>query len=56
MPKNIAKSCHFITFFKMSSCGIETVTVDVINASAVPIGTPFPISASMIGMTLTDPA
>ena len=54
VPKNQAKSCHFITFFKIIDSGIETVTIAVINARAVPRGTPLPNNAYMTGITLTE--
>jgi len=54
IPKNIPKSCHFITFLSIMPSGIETVTIAVINANAVPIGTPLPTNASITGITLTE--
>ena len=54
MPKNQAKSCHFMIFFKIIDSGTDTVTIAVIKASAVPSGTPLPTNASMTGMTLTE--
>jgi len=43
-----------IAFFNINNPGIDNVTVAVINASAVPNGTPFPVNASTIGSTLTE--
>ena len=54
IPKNMASNCHFNNFLSISASGIESVTVAVIKASAVPIGTPFPTRASMMGITLTE--
>ncbi len=53
-PKKSAKSCQRITFFKIMDSGIDTVTIAVIKAKAVPKGTPLPTKASITGMTLTE--
>lgn len=54
MPKNKPKSCQPMTFFKIKPSGMETVTMAVINAKAVPKGTPLPTIASITGITLTE--
>ena len=54
IPKNKANSCHFMTLLNINISGKETVTMAVMNAKAVPMGTPFPTSASIIGMTPTE--
>ena len=43
-----------MTFFNIKISGIETVTMEVINAKAVPKGTPLPTNASITGITLTE--
>ena len=54
IPKKSAKSCHLITFFRIMDSGIDTVTIAVIKAKAVPKGTPLPTRASITGITLTE--
>ena len=51
IPKNIANNCRLITFFKIKASGREIPTIAIIKASAVPIGTPFATSDSIMGMT-----
>lgn len=54
IPKNQANSCQRITFFRIIDSGMETVTMAVIKAKAVPRGTPLPTKASITGITLTE--
>jgi len=54
MLKKATKSGQRITFFKISASGIESVTMAVMNAKAVPREAPFPIIASITGITLTE--
>ena len=54
IPKNMVKSCQRITFFRIKTCGTETVTMAVIKDKAVPNGTPFWTNASITGITLTE--
>ena len=54
IPKKAARSCHLITFFNIMDSGIDTVTIAVIKARAVPKGTPFWTNASITGITLIE--
>ena len=56
IPKNMAKSCQRIIFLSINASGSEMVTVAVIKAKTVPNGAPLLTNASIIGITLTEPA
>lgn len=45
---------QFIAFLRINNPGMDSVTVAVIKASEVPKGTPLPVIASIIGITLTE--
>ena len=47
----IINSFSFITFFKMIASGKDRATTAIINARAVPIGTPFAINDCTTGIT-----
>jgi len=50
MPKKRASNCHFMTFFKIRPSGMEMVTMAVMNAKAVPRGTPLPTKVSIFNV------
>lgn len=54
IPKKIVKSFNEMAFFRINASGIDRVTVEVMNASPVPIGTPFDTSAWIMGITLIE--
>ena len=49
VPKKIPISFQVITFFSIVASGKERPTTPIINASAVPIGTPLATNTSMTG-------
>ena len=49
--KNIEISFQVITFFNMVASGNESPTTAIMNAMAVPIGTPFATKTWMMGNT-----
>ena len=48
-PKNIAMSCNFIARLKITASGKLKAAVAIINANAVPKGTPFLNKTTAIG-------
>ena len=54
IPKNKVNNCHFMIFFNIKACGIDNVTVEVINAKIDPKGTPLLTKTSIIGMILIE--
>lgn len=50
IPMKVAIKGHFKTFFKMMISGNDNPMVDIINAKAVPSGTPFSINTLTMGM------
>ncbi|MEG2249092.1 MAG: hypothetical protein RSB88_09295, partial [Akkermansia sp.] len=49
VPKKIPINRHVITFLSNVASGKESPTVAIMNAIAVPIGTPFATNTSMTG-------
>lgn len=52
IPKNIRSSLIFITFLRIRNSGKDKPTTAIINASHVPSGIHFAMSACTMGMTL----
>lgn len=51
IPAKIRMSLVFITFFRIINSGSDKAVTDIMNASVVPIDTPFSVKADTSGIT-----
>ena len=51
IPAKIRMSFIFITFLRIINSGSDSAVTDIINASVVPIDTPFSVNADTRGIT-----